>query len=357
MKDLDRDALGVAAVQRAVNDGHAASAEQRVDLPATKDLLADAVKQIFHRSWSSQNVRPEGSVVYFTSYNEQSRTAGHSMIRRKPSKIGIFALALAGFASASSRASAQPPAEAAKRAEVLFEEAREALVRGDYEVACPRFGESYRIDPAPGTLLNLGDCEERRGRPAAAWIAFRSAQRLLASTDKRAAYALSRAATLEPRLGRLMTTLPVGAPANVQISLDGEPLGSEAIGGTVAVLPGKHALIVRAPQRLDTRTELTIREGEARNVELVIGAEVLKTVARAGEPAPAAAPALRAKRPAGEPTPTLAYLSLGGGGALLITGVITGFMVLEDASTYRARCPDGYCNDGAGRSAARSSAS
>ena len=61
-------------------------------------------------------------------------------------------------------ARAQNPAAA----EALFEQARAAMAAGSYELACARFRDSDRLDPAIGTRFNLADCEEKRGRVATA---------------------------------------------------------------------------------------------------------------------------------------------------------------------------------------------
>src|SRR5580704_6931738 len=74
-------------------------------------------------------------------------------------------------------------------AEVLFRQAREKIVAGDYGGACPLFKESLRLDPAPGTLLNLAECEERIGRLASAWEHFERLERGLPGTDERFAIA------------------------------------------------------------------------------------------------------------------------------------------------------------------------
>jgi hypothetical protein len=59
---------------------------------------------------------------------------------------------------------AQNPAAA----EALFEQARAAMAAGSYDIACARFRDSDKLDPAVGTRFNLADCEERRGRVATA---------------------------------------------------------------------------------------------------------------------------------------------------------------------------------------------
>ena len=58
-------------------------------------------------------------------------------------------------------------------AEVLFQEGRDAVQRGNWPLACSKFRESERLDPGVGTLMNLADCEEKIGRLASAWERWR----------------------------------------------------------------------------------------------------------------------------------------------------------------------------------------
>ena len=65
-------------------------------------------------------------------------------------------------ASISARsAPSDPPA-----AEALFRAGRSAFDRGDYADALRRFSESYQLEPAVGTLLNVASTEERLGKLA-----------------------------------------------------------------------------------------------------------------------------------------------------------------------------------------------
>lgn len=90
-------------------------------------------------------------------------------------------------------------------AEELFEQGRAALAAGDLPTACARFQSSDRLDPAAGTRASLGTCEERRGRLASAWEAFKSALKKLPPEDPRVAKVQAQIDALGPRLPRLDT--------------------------------------------------------------------------------------------------------------------------------------------------------
>ena len=62
-------------------------------------------------------------------------------------------------------------------AEALFTEGRKAFDAGDYRIACARFAESQRLDPAVGTLINLAACNEKLDNLALAWETWQQALR------------------------------------------------------------------------------------------------------------------------------------------------------------------------------------
>ena len=66
-------------------------------------------------------------------------------------------------------------AVAGPAAEKLFQDGRTALAAGKLDEACDAFHGSENLEPRVGTLLNVADCEERRGRIATAWIEFNDA--------------------------------------------------------------------------------------------------------------------------------------------------------------------------------------
>ena len=126
--------------------------------------------------------------------------------------------------------------------EQLFREGRAAMQAQDYDRACTKFAESQTKEPAPGTALNLGECEEHRGRLIAAYDAFTTAAAGFTNAEKQK-YAASRAEALDKKIPRLLVhaTSPVaGLKAHV---------GSTAIklGSEVRMDPGDIVVVAEAP--------------------------------------------------------------------------------------------------------------
>ncbi|HHH27793.1 MAG TPA: hypothetical protein ENK57_05530, partial [Polyangiaceae bacterium] len=58
-------------------------------------------------------------------------------------------------------------------AEILFDQGLKDMLAGKYDTACPALAESFRLDPAPGALFTLAECEMGRGRLATAQTHYR----------------------------------------------------------------------------------------------------------------------------------------------------------------------------------------
>jgi hypothetical protein len=133
-------------------------------------------------------------------------------------------------------------------ADALFDQAREAMARKDYAVACPLLRQSYAAEPALGTLLNLAECEEKQGLTASAWLRFNEAAGWAARNkeQKREAYAAKRAAELKPAL-QYLAIESEAFPASAKLQLDeAEPI--ELPGRlSIPVDPGPHHCLVSAP--------------------------------------------------------------------------------------------------------------
>lgn len=237
------------------------------------------------------------------------------------------------FAASVASAQSREP----ELADALFRAARELSKEGKLSEACPKFAESYALDPAVGTLLNLGDCEEKLGHPARALWAFLQAKDQMSRADDRQAFVDARLLELGKRVPRILIRLPLGAPEGSNVEQDGKPVPAAALGVSVPVEPGPHRFVLRAPGYEAQTTEWTARLGGAEELQLKLGARVVRTSSLTPKPAPR----------------TWGYISLGAGAVLLGTGVVSGISFLNSVSDFKEHCdPDTrICRDQIGEDA------
>ena len=232
-------------------------------------------------------------------------------------------------------------------ADALFREGRQAADAGNYAVACPKFEESYRLDPAPGTLLNLGDCEENRGQLARAWRHFRQLYDRLPATDDRRPIADARARAVEARAPKLRIVLTATSPASV--TRDDVLVARGSLGISVPVEPGRHVVVVTSLGRHEKRYEVSVNEGEDKELSVSSG----EPQADPGTTAPVAVatlPAATAAPVAVQPPPregsgqrTAAFVVGGVGLATFVTGTIFGVVALSRLSSANAACTGNVC--------------
>lgn len=128
-----------------------------------------------------------------------------------------------------------------------FDEGQALMEEGNVAAACPKFAQSYKLDPQLGALLYLADCLEQNGQIASAWSGFRDAADLAEKRgDSRRAVAEERAAALQPRLSRLQLELPSSVPQGMQITRDGVSISSALWATSIPVDPGEYTIEVTA---------------------------------------------------------------------------------------------------------------
>ncbi len=219
-------------------------------------------------------------------------------------------------------------------AQALFDEAVRLRDSGNVAQACPKFAESVRLDPGPGTRFNLADCYERMGRLASAWTHFLEVQAEVerAGQNDRASAVRERVKRLEPRLSR-MVIKPQEPVDGLAIERDGVAVGRAQWSTAVPVDAGVHRIQATAPGFHPWSSEQRV-QGEGQLVEVVI-------------PTLTEAPELRQPQPgngdgasSSSPQAPIGW-AIGALGVVGI-GVGTGFGVaaLSKKSDFDAECPD-----------------
>lgn len=237
------------------------------------------------------------------------------------------------------------------RAQALFEQGVKLLELGAWADACAKLSESNELDPAGGTSLDIGFCEEKQGHLASALAAYEDARRRAAEDGRadRERLAQQEIDALARRASRVHVQLApaVSSLPGLVVAIDGVALAEASRSAAVPVNPGKRTIVVRATGRRALVRDVWIA-GEAALIELHV--EALDDAARA-IPAPALGPTAHAAAlPPSAPPSSAASgrrplgLALGGGGlALLATGIATGVAAANEHAESNRECPAGAC--------------
>jgi hypothetical protein len=180
-------------------------------------------------------------------------------------------------------------AAASPAAEQLFQEGRKLLGQNKLPEACDAFRRSAELEPRAGTLLNLGNCEEKRGRTATAWVAFTEA-RAVAKRSNDKPYiveAEKRVKKLEAKLPYLAIEVSAAAKAQgVVVLRGGEEVPAAELDKEVPIDPGRYEIVATAKDKLRWSTSIELANGKHEKVvvpELARDPNAVKAI----EPGPA----------------------------------------------------------------------
>jgi hypothetical protein len=222
-------------------------------------------------------------------------------------------------------------ADNAAIAEALFREGLELLNRARTHEACEKFSESYRLDPANGTLQNLAGCHEKEGRAASAWTEWSelAAKAGRAGQKDREQLARERAANLEKSVAHL--ELRFTQPDSIAaVTLDGVSIGRAAWMTPLPLDPGEHQLEFSALRKKTATQKITIATGATLRLDVPTLADAPPDVV--------AAPVTSDRS-----TTTLGYVVAGGGIVALGVGLFFGLRArsLNDDSKAEAAKANG----------------
>jgi serine/threonine-protein kinase len=252
------------------------------------------------------------------------------------------------FVFAAIPAKARPSQDDVGRADALFQAAKQAMARGDYDQACPGFLESQRLDPAAGTLLNLAECESSSGKLVEAVAHFQEAKSMLTADDFRVSFAERRIGEVRSRTPLLTLRLASKEPADgVDVVCDGAVVSLERMGQPTPVDPGGHVCIVRRAGRAESRVEITVTVGESRVADLVVPPPMDASADTTVE----SAHAKPDRGSAGATQRTLGLVVGAVGVATLATGAVFGLLAKRTYDSATPYCPGDACTpDGLARS-------
>jgi len=247
---------------------------------------------------------------------------------RHPWAALLFATISGVSANALAQARGQEvSADSRTVAEMLFFTARGLMEAGRVADACVKLAESYRLDPADGTLLNLAVCHEKEGKIATAWGDFREAlaNARRASRADREALAREHIAALEPDLPYLNIIVPDAIKVKgLQVVRNGTPMNEATWGTEIPVDPGTVEIIERASLYKDKTKTIDIAKREHLSITL----DPLE-LAPVYLPPP---PFWTVRREVG-----MAMLGVGVAG--VVAGAITGELAISAKSSSDSNCP------------------
>ncbi|MEI9949138.1 MAG: hypothetical protein WDO74_09190 [Pseudomonadota bacterium] len=237
-------------------------------------------------------------------------------------------------------APARAQAGNAALAESLFREGKRLSNERKFAEACPKFAESYKLDPGLGTQLNLASCHESEGKPATAWAEFSEAMSRAKreGDNERAQLAEEHMRALEPKLAHVTIALAPGAAVpGLVVKFDTRELASAALGVQIPVDPGKHVIEASAPGK-ETSTQTF--DTPSTPSTLAISVPVLKdqpstpVVAAVAPPAAAATPLTPPPPEASSGSNTGAIVSGIATGGFVIGAVVTGVLYSSKRSDF-----------------------
>ncbi|MBK8257790.1 MAG: hypothetical protein IPK82_34615 [Polyangiaceae bacterium] len=255
------------------------------------------------------------------------------------SRAPVALCTLTSLALAPHLADAQTAADR-RQAEALFAEGKKLQAAGQIAEACRKFEGSYKIDPAGGTVLNLGLCHEKEGKIASAWAELKEALALAKKANRkdREKIARERIEELEPRLPYFLIVVEKPDIAGLAVTVDDDPIANEGWGAQIPVDPGKHTVRATAPNHTPFESSFEATEGKKVTVR-VPGLSAAAVPAATESPAPAE-PTLRFPwmRPSG--------IAVGSVGlAAVVVGAIFGGRALSLADQAKQNCPNLACNE------------
>src|SRR5580658_3190865 len=148
------------------------------------------------------------------------------------------------------------------------------MLAGRYATGCPALEASYRLDPRPGTLFTLAECNLRQGKTATAladydqFIALcdRMPPAQQASQAERLAVAKQERASLEAVVPRVTIRVPDSAPLGTIVRCDNKVIAGPVLVGGLPLDPGNHTVGTEVPDGRTGSLTISLEAGDRRSL-------------------------------------------------------------------------------------------
>ncbi|MDI3284423.1 hypothetical protein [Polyangium sp. 15x6] len=264
----------------------------------------------------------------------------------------LAAAATVALALLSPTPASSQTAEEKAAARSLAQQGAEALQNKNYAEAIDLLGRAEAIIHAPTHLLLIGRGQVGLGKLVAARESFLKIIREELPANAPAAFkraqedAKTELAAIEPRIGslRIVLTGPGAAdPAKVTVKLDEQGVTSALIGVHRPIDPGKHVVTATAAGRNAVTQEVSLGDGEKKEVSLEVEAPTEGAAAPEGSGQTGGAAGPTPDKPQGKsPLKYVGIAGMGLGGAGIIAGTIFTVMFVnksKEADDAFNACP------------------
>jgi hypothetical protein len=214
---------------------------------------------------------------------------------KKGPSAWILALILA-----TSPLAADPVSAEIVLARALFAEARAAEDAKDWALAASKLREAIAIKETGGLRFHLAYCEEQQGQLVEALVDYERSDDLTAgSTEEFRSQLPGKRESLRRRIPTVTLLVPP-SPPNVTLTVDGHAMPSAVLGKPIPLNPGRHTLVVSAPDHAAFTTQVSLNETDAVVANALLTPLPKRPVVSTLKPSPTPVVALS------QPTPDLA---------------------------------------------------
>jgi hypothetical protein len=271
-------------------------------------------------------------------------------------KKGLMAWLLALLLGTSPLA-ADPVSTEIVLARALFAEARMAEDAKDWALAASKLREAIAIKETGGLRFHLAYCEEQQGLLVEALVDYeRSDDLTVGANDEFRAQLPAKRESLRRRIPTVTLLVPP-KPPNPTLTVDGHPMPPAVLGKPIPLNPGRHTLVVSAPEHAAFTTQVSLNETDAVVANAILSPLAKRPVMSTLKTSNTATPSEPAPPPisdvsAGSGLPTRTYVLIGEAAlAMGAVGVGIGFTLRaaradESANDLRTKLPsDDACHD------------